>query len=288
MAPMETASTPPGVDRAEVEGRRWYHTLDLPGGVTTPGWFDVRRTVQHVPMPATLEGKRCLDVGTWDGFWAFEMERRGAAEVHAVDIQDQELWDWPPEMRVTGAHRKGLETLEEFREGNTAFDVARRALGSNVERHDMTIYELSPERLGGTFDFVMLGSLLLHLRDPVGALSAMRTVVGGEAVIADTVDAVPTLLRPKTPTARLEGRGRPWWWQPNRAALLQMIRSGGFEILESTGLYFLPLGPGHPKPNLKHLARHALKSPHGREELIMNLKGIPHVAARVRPVTPAA
>jgi hypothetical protein len=197
------------------------------------------------------------------------MERRGAAEVHAVDIQDQEQWDWPPEMRVTGAHRKGLDKIEEFREGNTAFEIARNALGSKVERHDMTIYDISPERLG-TFDFVMLGSLLLHLRDPVGAMAAMRTVVGGEAVI--------------TPVARLEGRKRPWWWQPNRAALLQMIQSAGFELLETTGVYYLPLGPGHPKPNVKHMLRYALRSSHGREEMIMNLKGIPHVAARVRPV----
>ena len=272
--------------RTDVEGRRWYHVIDLPGGVTTPGWFDVRRTVGHVPMPASLAGKRCLDVGTWDGFWAFEMEKRGAAEVVAVDIQDQERWDWPPEMRVTGAHRKGLDALEEFREGNTAFDVARAALGSGVQRRDLTVYEISPETLDGTFDFVFLGSLLLHLRDPVGALSALRTVVGGEAVIADTVEAIPSYLRPRTPTARLEGRRRPWWWQPNRAALLQMIKSAGFELIETTGVYYLPLGDGHPKADRRRLIGNALRSPHGREELIINLRGIPHVAARVRPIAP--
>jgi tRNA (mo5U34)-methyltransferase len=274
--------------QTEVEGRRWYHVLDLPGGVTTPGWFDVRATVDKVPLPASLAGRRCLDVGTWDGFWAFEMERRGAAEVTAVDIQDQDRWDWPPEMRVTGKVSRGLEKVEDFRAGNTAFDVAAAALGSRVQRRDLSIYELSPDTLGGTFDFVFLGSLLLHLRDPVGALAAMRSVVGDEAIIADTVDAIPSYLRPRTPTARLEGRGRPWWWQPNRAALLQMIQSAGFEILESTGVYFLPLGSGHPKATMSQLVRRAVRSPHGREELIMNLRGIPHVAARVRPLRATA
>jgi len=274
--------------RAEVAGRKWYHVLDLPGGITTDGWFDVRATVERVPLPASLAGKRCLDVGTWDGFWAFEMERRGAAEVVAVDIQDQDRWDWPPEMRVTGQVSGGVATVEDFRSGNTAFDVAAAALGSRVQRRDLSIYELSPEVLGGKFDFVFLGSLLLHLRDPVGALAAMRTVVGDEAVVADTVDAIPSFLRPRTPTARLEGRGRPWWWQPNRAGLLQMIQSAGFELLESTPVYYLPLGSGHPKATLRHLARQALASAHGREELIMNLRGIPHVAARVRPLGTAA
>jgi tRNA (mo5U34)-methyltransferase len=271
----------------EVRRRRWYHVLELPG-VTTPGWFDVRRTVERVPLPPSLAGRRCLDVGTWDGFWAFEMERRGAAEVVAVDIEDQARWDWPPEMRATGAIAGGLAVVEEFREGGDAFELARRALGSRVERRDLSIYELSPEALGGRFDVVFLGDLLLHLRDPVGALAALRTVVAGEAVIAETVDAIPSLLRPRTPTARLEGRARPWWWQPNRAGLLQMIRSAGFEVVEATGVYFLPLGSGHPRARLGALLKAAARSPHGREELIMNLRGIPHVAARARPLAGAA
>lgn len=271
--------------REEVQRYRWYHVLELPG-VTTPGWFDVRPTAARVPLPASLEGKRCLDVGTWDGFWAFEMERRGAAEVIAVDIEDQARWDWPPEAQLTGAMRDGLAVVEQFRGSGSAFDVARRALGSRAERRDVSVYELSPDVLG-MFDLVFLGDLLLHLRDPVRALAAMRTVVAGEAVIADTVDAIPSLLRPRTPTARLEGRERPWWWQPNRAALLQMLRSAGFEVLEATGIYFLPLGPGHPKAPLGRLLARAARHPHGREELIINLLGIPHVAARVRPL-PAA
>ncbi|PWU24508.1 MAG: TIGR04290 family methyltransferase, partial [Candidatus Rokuibacteriota bacterium] len=31
-----------------------------------------------MPWPAALSGQRWLDVGTMGGFWAFEMERRGA------------------------------------------------------------------------------------------------------------------------------------------------------------------------------------------------------------------
>jgi tRNA (mo5U34)-methyltransferase len=78
----------------------WYHTIDLPGGIVTPGQFDTRGAVAHVPLPASLEGARCLDVGTWDGFWAFEMERRGAASVTAIDLDDAARWDWPPRVRA--------------------------------------------------------------------------------------------------------------------------------------------------------------------------------------------
>ena len=73
----------------------WYHTIRLPNGVTTPGLYDTLGELERVPFPADLKGKRCLDVGTADGFWAFEMERRGAAEVVAIDIDDPEGYDWP-------------------------------------------------------------------------------------------------------------------------------------------------------------------------------------------------
>ena len=70
----------------------WYHTIDLAPGVVTPGWFDLRPVVERMPWPS-VAGKRCLDVGTYDGFLAFEMERRGAAEVVAVDLDDHDQWD---------------------------------------------------------------------------------------------------------------------------------------------------------------------------------------------------
>lgn len=268
----------------QVLARRWYHVLDLPGGITTPGWFDVRPTVERVGLPASLAGKRCLDVGTWDGFWAFEMERRGADEVVAADILDHEQWDWPPELRVTGRVAEGLAAIDDFRGERAAFEIAHEALGSSVRHRDVNVYDVSPETVGGQFDLVIVGSLLLHLRDPVAALAAVRTVVRGELIVADTVEAVLTWLRPRTPTARLEGRHRPWWWQPNRAALVQMVRSAGFEVLDVSSMYYLPLGPGHPRTRLAKLLANAVRSPHGREELIMNRKGIPHVAVRARPL----
>jgi tRNA (mo5U34)-methyltransferase len=267
--------------RQRVEAFQWYHTIDLGDGLVTPGWFDTRPTVAKVPLPATLEGKRCLDVGTWDGFWAFEMERRGADSVTAIDVRDQDRWDWPPVMRMQ-RENTGRDVLEAFKDEDGAFEVAKQALGSQVERRDLSVYELDPAE-HGAFDFIFLGSLLLHLRDPVAALAAIRGVCGGEAVIAETIDLWPSLTRPRTPTARIEGIERPWWWQPNRAALHQMVRSAGFEILEASPIYILPRGPAHPKGSLRRMPSKLL-SAQGREELVVGLRGIPHTAVRVRPV----
>ena len=68
-----------------VEAIRWFHTLELPGGITTPGAVDSTRLLGRVDLPASLTGKRVLDIGAWDGFCSFEAARRGAATVLATD-----------------------------------------------------------------------------------------------------------------------------------------------------------------------------------------------------------
>src|SRR5213082_4089241 len=113
----------------------WYHTIDLGDGVVTPGFFDTRATVPHVPLPASLAGMRCLDIGTWDGFWAFEMERRGAAEVHAVDVPDPYQWDWPARARIRESYDGGKENLEKIKRNGNGFPIVQEAVGSSAERH---------------------------------------------------------------------------------------------------------------------------------------------------------
>ena len=276
-------------DTAELKRRiagnhDWYHTLELAPGVLTPGIVDVRPVVPCVPMPASLEGLRCLDVGTWDGFWAFEMERRGAAEVHAVDVPDPYRWDWPARARIRESYDGGKANLETIKERGNGFPIARDALGSSVERHETTVYEISPERLG-TFDFVFVGSLLLHLRDPVGALERIRTVASGEVVVNDCIEYVLSKLLRRTPMARLDAEDRVWWWQPNLAALTSMIEQAGFEILERGEPYFVPFGSRYqtPRQGPRDLLRR-LRSPKGWEELVLYRRGIAHAATRCRPL----
>jgi tRNA (mo5U34)-methyltransferase len=260
--------------------REWYHSIELPDGSVTPGWFDLRPTTKVVPLPASLEGKRCLDVGTWDGFWAFEMERRGAEEVVAIDIDDPERWDWPPRERLSAA-QGGLAVLAARKPPGAGFAIAAEALGSRVERVDRSVYNLDPHA-DGRFDLAFVGSLLLHLRDPVGALDRVREVLTprGQLVVADAVWAVTSLLHPRTPVAKLEGEERPWWWLPNKAGLHQIVRSAGFDVVEATRVYFVPLGEAHPRPRRRDL-------PRGVEDAIARLRGLPHAAVRARPVVGA-
>ena len=156
-----------------------------------------------MPWP-DVRGKRCLDVGTWDGYLAFELERRGASEVVALDIPDHQDWDWPPDVRAQGGER--LAELAGPEKG-AGFSVAREAKGSAVEKVDMTVYDLSPERVGN-FDVVLCGSLMLHLRDPLRALEAIRSVCTGQFLSSEQVSLALTLSHPRRPLARLERKRR--------------------------------------------------------------------------------
>jgi hypothetical protein len=95
--------SPPAADDTAALRRRlgefdWYHTQELAPGVETPGLFDHRPYVDRYGIPADLSGKRVLEVGTFEGFWAFELERRGA-EVIAIDVDRMQQLDWPPRLR---------------------------------------------------------------------------------------------------------------------------------------------------------------------------------------------
>ena len=259
---------------SEVAAIKWYHSIELTPGVVTPGWFDTRAIAPQLPMPADLAGKRCLDVGTFDGFWAFEMERRGASEVVAVDIPDPDQWDWPansePDARAEIAARRP----------GAGFELAQSALGSAVRRLETSVYKLDADELG-TFDYVYLGSLLLHLRDPVRALERVHDVCTGELLLVETIDLPLTLAMPGRPAATLDARGRPWWWTANAAGIVRMLEAARFEPIGRPHRIYMPAGDGQELPPLS--VRRLLRR-QGPKLALLALKGDPHVAVRARPL----
>jgi len=217
----------------------WYHTMEVAPGVLTPGWFDLRPVLDAMPWP-DVAGRRCLDVGTYDGHLAFELERRGAAEVLATDLSDHAEWDWPVRLRDRGP--QALAAIAGPQKGR-GFEIAAQALGSSVRRERVSVYDLAPERIG-TFDVVVCGSLMLHLRDPLRALAAIRSVCTGEFLSAETI--VPG---DGPPCALLDGvSDLCQWWTPNRAGHRRMVEAAGFDVVRATDPYEVPLGPAHPEP----------------------------------------
>lgn len=273
----EAVGPPSGAEaRALVESvPLWYHVLELGPDLVTPGWFDLRPIVELLPWP-DVRGKRCLDVGPWDGFLSFELERRGAAEVVAVDIGDVAEWDWPLRNRRSGplAVSGGGETTT-----GRGFEVAKRLLDSKVERRVLSVYELGPDAVG-TFDVVVCGSLLLHLKNPIGALEAIRSVCTEAFLSAEQIDPILAIAHRRAPAARQRGGEKGQWWIPNPRGHAEMVAAAGFEIERTTRPYAIPLAPGHADARPGRLRRRLGLLP-GR--LLTRGPGMPHAALLARP-----
>jgi tRNA (mo5U34)-methyltransferase len=208
--------------------------------------FDLRPYVERYGLPASLEGKRCLDVGTWDGFWAFEMERRGG-EVVAIDLDDERALDYPP-------RRRPRTFPDEPRGAN--FATAAEAFGSTVERRVVSVYEATPEMLG-TFDFAFCGSVLMHLRDQLLALERIAGLVreGGSFVSAEGYYRWAARLPLAVSRYRADRPKDIVFWEPNPRAWRRMLWTAGFDDVREHARFKLRARAGWSVPHVVHHAR---------------------------------
>lgn len=218
----------------------WYHTIDLGNGLVSKAPYDHRAVVDCYGLPKSLVGKTALDVGTFDGFWAFELERRGAERVVAMDVAKIGDFDILPHIRKT-LGREGDRTSH--------FDLAHAMRGSKVEKKVCSVYDLSPETVG-TFDVVFCGDVLLHLFNPLQALVNIRSVTRQLAVIQTTVDLGMEQLQPDLPWLRFGQRAfertlgdQCTYWIFTTKALREMMNYAGFPTTEPQPLFTIPGGP---------------------------------------------
>lgn len=214
--------------------------------MVTPGGWDLRPVADLMPWPESLAGLRCLDIGTMDGFWAFEMERRGAAEVVATDLADSGEGDPFGRERGPGIAR-----------GET-FAVAAELLGSRAEYRHANVYDLDPAELG-EFDLVFMGYVLQMLRDPMRGLERVRRVCRGSVIVLETVSGPLSLL--PSPIARLDARhdGREFFVF-NRRGLRKALDLAHFDIVGESAIFRDRAGPAVVEMELSRQARalHAL------------------------------
>jgi tRNA (mo5U34)-methyltransferase len=235
------AHAPPGSDAPvdsddeAIAQERWYHTIEFPDGTSTSGRLDHRPLVPHYGLPDSMIGLRALDVGTADGFWAFEMERRGA-EVVAVELPALSERDFPYQA-------KRLVREQADAAPGRRFELARTRLRSRARLVRSTIYDISPSSFG-TFDFVHVGDVLLHVRDQPAALAAIRSVTGGQAHIADCVDVTLPMAPRRNLAAYHGGWSMTTWWLPSVQSLAQMTLDAGFGDVRVLGLYRLDMQDG--------------------------------------------
>jgi tRNA (mo5U34)-methyltransferase len=224
MASATGTGTDPAQLREVAETGDWYHSIELAPGVVTRGMFDHRPYVKHYGLPENLAGKRVLDVGTFEGFWAFELESRGA-EVVALDVPRIQKLDWPPRLRPKDDEERG-----------DRFRLAAEARGSTVRWVGTSVYDATPEELGGQFDLVFCGSILIHLRDPMLALERMAALCRDRFILAEEyarrVEWIPGLK-----LTEFKSGAHMTWWRPTTRTWISMVHTAGFEDVGHHGRF---------------------------------------------------
>ncbi len=142
-----------------------------------------------------------LDIGAWDGWFSFEMEKRGASVV-AIDV-----------------------VL------NEKLLLARQLLGSNIDYRVANVYDLREEEYGH-FDVVLFFGVLYHLKHPLLALERV-CALGTDLVCIEsyvTDDGSNPAARPCMEFyEKTELCGQfDNWVGPNSACLLSFCRAAGF------------------------------------------------------------
>ena len=177
-------------------------------------------------IPDDLAGQSVIDIGTASGFFAFECEKRGASPVVATELADISAWDAREHVEYGGVNIPRANQ-EDFQHLHRLFDSA-------VTLHYGSINQPLHETLG-QFDWVIFGSLMTHLRDPMLALENVRLLTKGRAVVVSSYlpgATSPSLQWIKTP--------RPFdWWVPSKPLVPEMLGSVGFRRVEEIGDFTL-------------------------------------------------
>ena len=193
---------------AELAHKGWYHSVELNDGMVLEGVITLdtlKSRLASMPIPPDLRGRRALDIGAWDGWFSFALEKRGA-DVVALDCIE-------------------LDT----------FMKARALLGSKVEFREMDVMDLSPGTLG-YFDIVLFLGVLYHLKHPLLALEKVCELTRDMAIVESHVSdadarqtGIPTLEYYETDEL---GRQFDNWFGPTIACLLAFCRTAGFARVE--------------------------------------------------------
>jgi predicted phosphate transport protein (TIGR00153 family) len=260
----------------DMENYYWYHTIELPDGLVTPGLFDFRPAVEKFCFPRDMRGMRVLDVGSATGFFAFEFVKRGA-QVVSVELPSLYALDRFPGQSIEQTLEKIEEMMDPKRFGETRgyvrkytaeqlyfyllegpFEFCRKLLNAAVKRCYSTVYDLPEAKLGAAFDLVFMGDILLHTLHPLNALAAVAPLCRGTLVLSQVMpeetNDKPAMLYVGGDTLVSDA---VCWWLPNQACLVQLLKKLGFasvtEVGRNTGL-LRPSGYAYDRPIL-----HAVK-----------------------------
>jgi O-methyltransferase len=208
----------------------FYHTMELPGyGVIEGRDWDLRGGVDEYLGKVDFDGQRVLEIGPASGFLTFEMEKRGADMV-SVEVTEDHGWDYVPYPakrleEVFGPRRVVMQQLK------NSYWFSHAALESKAKVYNGDVYNL-PASLG-EFDIAVMGSVLLHCRDPLRIVEQCGKMAR-KVVIADMFqpDLEGASVCRLAPTAQ----NFLWhtWWHFSTQFFTQFMAVMGFPTSETS------------------------------------------------------
>ncbi len=221
-----------GREDADLSDLVWYHTVALPDGRVLPGAWDLRGHEPAYLGGVNVAGKRVLELGPATGYLTFYLERMGAEVVAfeagfdvSIDVLPFRGREEPEERR-----RVMQDTIDR---NHDAWWYLHRTLGSSATFVQGNIYDMPADL--GTFDITVVGAILLHLREPWGALSqaarrTTETMIVTEPLQDDENPPDSNIMR-FSPSAEHHLTN---WWSIYPGAVVSMLSRLGFAQTETT------------------------------------------------------
>ena len=184
----------------------WFHCFEFHNNCTTRGRDPSEKKLQALQLPQ-LNGKSVIDIGSFDGYFAFQAEALGARHVTACDHL---ACNW---QNTTAP-------------GN--FDLVREICSSRLVAADVPVEQISPTTVG-EFDVSLFLGVLYHAPDMVEYLRRVKSITKELVVIETLVDGlhIPEPCATFYPGDSLNGDGSNWWG-PNISCVLGMLEKVGF------------------------------------------------------------
>jgi len=209
----------------EIPKRKWYHKMKICDEIITPGfdWEALWDNTRAVRSAIDYRGKSVLDLGSWDGLWAFEAEALGASLVVATDCNSS--WRSPI--------FHGIENFMLIREAIFSTVIPLWNVAPNQLTERLNVVTNNNPAVAGGFDIVHHLGLLYHLRDPFYSLSQARAVLkdGGTLLLETGVHTGSGEVM------HLNSKGSKYypdfttWWLPTVDCCIEMLRMSFFEVV---------------------------------------------------------
>jgi tRNA (mo5U34)-methyltransferase len=233
--------------RQQVGNQPIWHSIDIGEDLFIEGQRKTSRVLAREMLRMQfpdITGKTVLDIGAFGGWFSFEMERRGAKSVTALDyfswaINFQKLHEWISKERAAGGvpnpYKPPANVIDVVNQpGRIVFDITKDILSSSV-KPVCAIFEDINENELGVFDVVLHLGVLYHLENPFLSLKKIGRITKEIAIIETLGFVYPDM--PERPVWEFFNDSRvnkdvTTWWAPSEKGLSDMLYACGFKSVD--------------------------------------------------------